>query len=348
MKSLLSNARKTQNLKSKELAQKLGVDQALISKFENGKRIPTESQVLKLAEVLKIPFDILVKAWLKEKIKSELLNYSFADDVLLELHEELSSYKTEDNYEDNSILEMLSEINDLKAKLDKIRQFESFRIQDALKLEYTYESNRIEGNTLNLRETDLVINKGLTISGKTMREHLEVINHHEAIEYINDLVSKKVQLNERELLSIHNLVLRGILPDEAGKYRSVPVMIQGSAHMPPQPFLVRKKVEDFFMWFQRNQRNLHPIILAAEVHERIVTIHPFIDGNGRTSRLLMNLILLSSGFVIANIKGDDHTRMAYYEALENVQTGKSKESFIKFVAQVELEGLKRYLTILGE
>ena len=179
-----------------------------------------------------------------------------------------------------------------------------------------------------------------------MREHLEAINHNEAIDYVKDLVLRKVKIKEREVLMIHNLILRGIMPENAGKYRSVQVMIKGSAHMPPQPFLVMKKMEEYFEWYSTNKNLLHPVVLAAEMHERLVTIHPFIDGNGRTARLIMNLILLSNGFVIANIKGDNATRMDYYAALEKVQTQNDKEAFLTFIAKVEKECLKRYLGIL--
>ncbi|HRN45767.1 MAG TPA: Fic family protein, partial [Flavobacterium sp.] len=195
-----------------------------------------------------------------------------------------------------TLQKILDEIDVLKTKLDSFRKFDSFRIAQALELEYTFESNRVEGNTMTLRETDLVINEGLTISGKSMREHLEVINHHEAIAYIKDLMQKNMPINERELLTVHNLILRGIHPEDAGHYRKVQVMIQGSSHKPPQPFLVTKEMEDYFIWYETNKLSLHPIVLAAEMHERLVTIHPFIDGNGRTSRLVMNLILLQHGY----------------------------------------------------
>jgi Fic family protein len=248
----------------------------------------------------------------------------------------------------NNLLSILNEIDVLKSKLDKFRQFDSYRIVQALELEYTFESNRIEGNTLTLRETDLVINEGLTISGKSMREHLEAINHQEAIRYIKHLVEKNTNLNDREVLSIHNLILRGINHEDAGKYRRVQVMIKGSSYMPPQPFLVSKEMEDFFIWYETNKNGLHPIVLAAELHERLVTIHPFIDGTGRTSRLVMNLILLQNGYVIANIKGDYENRMQYYNALEVAQTKNNKEDFLLFVAQTEKESLERYLDIIGQ
>jgi Fic family protein/DNA-binding XRE family transcriptional regulator len=349
MKTLLKNAREQKGLKTREVAQILGIDQALISKFENGSRKPTKDQVVKLATLLGIDFETLMVAWLKEKIIYEIGQDEFALKAMNILREELeNSYVAVKNSLSKNLLSILKEIDALKAKLDQFRQFDSYRIAQALELEYTFESNRIEGNTLTLRETDLVINEGLTISGKSMREHLEAINHQEAIGYIKHLMEINNSLNEREVLSIHNLILRGIMPEDAGKYRRVQVMIKGSSFMPPQPFMVSKEMEDFYIWYETNKNSLHPIILAAELHERLVTIHPFIDGNGRTSRLVMNLILLQNGYVIANIKGDYDNRMRYYNALETAQTKNNKEDFLLFVAQIEKESLERYLEIIGQ
>jgi Fic family protein len=347
MKSLLKAARINKNLKTREIAQFLGIDQALISKFENGVRIPTKIQVKQLADFLDLPYQELMVLWLKEKILVEIGDENYAQEALQLVQEELENYKLSPLSSSEDLTNLLQEIDELKSKLDKLRQFDSYRIAQALELEYTFESNRIEGNTLTLKETDLVINEGLTISGKSMREHLEAINHKEAIDYVKDLMLRKVQINEREILTIHNLILRGIMPEYAGKYRNVQVMIKGSAHLPPQPFIVPKKMEEYFEWFQINKNILHPVILAAEMHERLVTIHPFIDGNGRTSRLIMNLILLKNGFVIANIKGDNESRMAYYNALEKVQTENNKEAFHLMIAQVEKKCLERYLSILS-
>jgi Fic family protein len=347
MKSLLKAARVNKNLKTREIAQFLGIDQALISKFENGVRIPTKIQVKQLADILELPYQELMVLWLKEKILVEIGEENYAQEALQLVQEELENYKLSPLSSSEDLINLLQEIDELKSKLDKLRQFDSYRIAQALELEYTFESNRIEGNTLTLKETDLVVNEGLTISGKSMREHLEAINHKEAIDYVKDLMLRKVQINEREILTIHNLILRGIMPEYAGKYRNVQVMIKGSAHLPPQPFIVPKKMEEYFEWFQINKNILHPVILAAEMHERLVTIHPFIDGNGRTSRLIMNLILLKNGFVIANIKGDNESRMAYYNALEKVQTENNKEAFHLMIAQVEKNCLERYLSILS-
>ncbi|MEJ6617101.1 MAG: Fic family protein [Crocinitomicaceae bacterium] len=345
MKALIKVNRIEKKLKVREVASALGIDQALVSKFESGKRIPTETQVHQLAKFLSIDDNQLMALWLKEKVIHELGGYAQASAALQMVQEHFQSYEPKVRLSE-SIQKTLDYLEELQADLSLLRKNDSFRVVEALELEYTFESNRIEGNTLTLKETDLVVNKGLTIAGKSMQEHLEAINHKDAIEYVKQLVQSNSVLTERELLTIHNLVLRGIDPKNAGKYRNVQVMISGSEHQPPQPFLVPKLMEDYFIWYSSNRTRLHPVVLAAEMHERLVTIHPFIDGNGRTSRLIMNLILLQNGYVIANIKGDNSTRMNYYEALEVVQTGGSKESFVQLIAETEIESLKRYISIL--
>lgn len=349
MKNLLKTARENKNLKTREVAQLLGIDQALVSKFENGNRKPTREQIVKLASILEIDYETLMVAWLKEKILYEIgddENFGLKALMVAESEMKYNAAFKRDTIS-NSLKSILKEIDALKKVLDQKRAFDSFRIAQALELEYTFESNRIEGNTLTLRETDLVINEGLTVSGKSMREHLEAINHQEAIGYIKQLMEKGFSFSERELLTIHNLILRGIIPEDAGRYRRVQVMIKGSSHMPPQPYIVAKEMEDYFIWYETHKNKMHPVVLAAEMHERLVTIHPFIDGNGRTSRLVMNLILLQHGYVIANIKGDYDNRMKYYTALEIAQTNGNKENFLLFIAQIEKESLERYINIIG-
>ena len=347
MKTILKTAREQKNIKTRELAQLLGIDQALISKFENGSRKPTRDQITKLASVLEINYEELMIAWLKEKIYAEIGDDYFAYEAIHQVKEEMANYASFKRAPLSTKLEyILKEIDGLKNELNQFREYDSFRISQALELEYTFESNKIEGNTLTLKETDLIVNEGLTISGKSMREHLEAINHQEAIAYIKELMDRNNSIIEREILCIHNLILRGIYPEDAGKYRKVQVMIKGSSHMPPQPFIVAKEMEELFIWFNANKHSMHPVLLAAEMHQRIVTIHPFIDGNGRVSRLIMNLILLQHGYVIANIKGDHEIRMRYYESLESAQLSIKFEDFKLFVAEVERKCLQRYLSIL--
>jgi len=348
MKNIIKEARETKGLLMRDVAQKLNIDAALISKWEKGTRKPTRTQVIKLASLLGIDTEKLLVEWMSEVILYEIGNDELALKAMM-VAEEKVRYGLEKPIIKlaKNVTTLLKEIDVEKKKLTKLRHLDSYRIAQALELEYTFESNRIEGNTLTLQETDLVINEGITISGKSMREHLEAINHQDAVLFLKELVDKNIELRERDLIQLHNLVLRGIDADNAGKYRTVQVMIKGSKHMPPQPFLVSKQMEDVFLWYQLNKNKLHPVVLAAEMSEKIVTIHPFIDGNGRTSRLWMNLILLKHGYVIANIKGDYANRMNYYDALEMARVDVKKNTFIEFIAKVELVALKRYLNILG-
>ena len=156
-----------------------------------------------------------------------------------------------------------------------------------------------------------------------------------------------MRLNSHVLKQIHQLILKGIQDQHAGKYRSVPVLISGSMHVPPAPYLLDKLMEDYFLFYEQNLGRLHPVILAAEMHERLVTIHPFIDGNGRTARLVMNLILWQNGFTTANIKGGKKSRLAYYNALEKVQLHQDATDFQELVVDYALASLKAHLELVG-
>ena len=246
---------------------------------------------------------------------------------------------------------MLKKVDVLKEQLSALRPLPEEalkKIQDALDIEYTYESNRIEGNTLTLQETALIVNEGVTISGKSMREHLEAINHTEAISYIKDIAKQDIEISERTIKEIHALILHGIDRENAGRYRTVPVMISGSTHIPPQPYLIEKQMEDFILRFkQMEKEKVHPVLIAAYLHDELVRIHPFIDGNGRTSRLLMNLYLLRHGYVIITLKGSNDAKVNYYKALEKSHTEQLPEDFQKLVIEAEIMALQKYLSIMA-
>lgn len=244
---------------------------------------------------------------------------------------------------------LLTQIDGLKSDLNQYRHLQSEKVTRAFELEYTYESNRIEGNTLTLQETALVVEKGLTIGGKNLQEHLEAINHAYALDYVKELATNNLPLTQTSLLNIHQLILQSINNPQAGRYRNVQVLISGAKHIPPQPYLVPKQMEDFFIWYDNHKNELHPVELAAELHERLVTVHPFTDGNGRTARLLMNLILLQNGYPIAILKGDTESRLHYYQALEQAQTIGNKIIFVQLVAHTVKATLQRLLyTLKGE
>lgn len=245
----------------------------------------------------------------------------------------------------------LAQIDDLKRCLDSFRPLNAAqleRLQAAWDTEYTYESNRIEGNTLTLSETSLVINEGITVAGKTINEHLEAINHKEAVGYLRGLASGEQDVSEWTIKCLHELILKsGQNHDERGRYRSVPVSITGTTYMPPQPWQVPKLMEELIQHYHAKKAELHPVALAADIHAELVGIHPFIDGNGRTSRLVMNLILLRAGFPIANISGDRANRLDYYSALNASHLDHKDEPFRLLVAKYVRDSLFRYLAMVS-
>lgn len=243
-----------------------------------------------------------------------------------------------------------NDLNLKKSALDALRPFPPALIRNLdewFRVELTYTSNAIEGNTLSRRETAIVIEKGLTVGGKSLKEHLEATNHAKALDFIHRLVPKKPsKLSEKDILCIHEIVLTGIDDLNAGTYRSVPVRISGSAVVMPNYRKVPQLMEDFTEWLTSSSK-LHAAALACEAHYQLVTIHPFVDGNGRTARLLMNLILMMYGYPPAIIRPRD--RLAYISALESAQLGGSKEPFEKLIYRAVERSLDLYLkAVRGE
>ncbi|MBL0731788.1 MAG: Fic family protein [Desulfosarcina sp.] len=239
-------------------------------------------------------------------------------------------------------------------KLDRLKQkLDSYRplpreivknLHEDLVLRWTYNSNAIEGNTLTLKETKVAL-EGITIGGKTMQEHFEAINHREAILFVEELVKKKKPLSEWDIKSIHQLILRNIDDKNAGVYRSVNVTISGADHVPPDFFKVQTEMSNFSAWYKNDAQKIHPIERAARVHADFVKIHPFTDGNGRTSRLLMNLELMKDGFppVVLYVE----KRLEYYEALDTAHTKGDYTLFLTLVADIVEKSFAPYWRALG-
>lgn len=243
----------------------------------------------------------------------------------------------EDNY--------FNEVDQLKRELDNKRPIpkETLRtMEESINLEWTYNSNGIEGNTLTLRETQIVL-EGITVGGKSIKEHLEVINHEKAILYLSDLVKENNPITEWNIKSIHKLILKDIDDDNAGRYRRENVTIKGATRIPPDYLKVPELMEKLVLNYE-NWNDFHPIIQASLLHGELVKIHPFVDGNGRTSRLLMNLDLMNYGFNPVIIKKED--RLEYYEALDKAYTTGNYTDFVKLITKLEIEMLKKYLKLL--
>ena len=237
------------------------------------------------------------------------------------------------------------EVDNLKKELDNKRPIpkDTLRtLQEKINLEWTYNSNGIEGNTLTLRETQVVL-EGITVGGKSIKEHLEAINHEHAILFLNDLVKDDDPITEWNIKNIHTLILKKIDDENAGRYRSENVTIKGATHIPPDfvkvPELMEKLILNYKTW-----NKYHPIIQATLLHGELVKIHPFVDGNGRTSRLIMNLDLMKHGFNPVIIKKEN--RLQYYEALDKAHTTQDYTDFIKLINGLEIEMLKKYLELL--
>lgn len=237
-----------------------------------------------------------------------------------------------------------------KSKLNTFRPLPSGLVQNLeewFRIELTYTSNAIEGNTLTRRETALVVEKGITVGGKSLAEHLEATNHADALDWVKTQVKRKPhQISIQDILRIHNIILKGVDDSHAGHFRSVPVRVSGSTVVFPNPRKVPDLMDELCDWLGKKP-NLHSVELAAEAHYRLVTIHPFVDGNGRTARLLMNMILMMQGFPPAIIRKRD--RLAYITALEKAQIGGSKDAYLKLIRKATDRSLDIYLkAVTGE
>ena len=250
--------------------------------------------------------------------------------------------------------ELLNEIHQKKEQLNKLRPLSDAQVKNlknVYDLQLTYNSNAIEGSTLTYSETKLILNEGITIGGKSMNEHLEAINHQEAISFIEELANidtKEITLTD--IKNIHHLILKGIDNKNAGTYRTQNVGVvksDGEIHSFAEPLKIEEEMNEFIEWLD-SQTIEEPILLAALVHLKFVSIHPFIDGNGRTARLLMNLVLLQNGYPQAIIKVSN--RAEYIQAIEKYQQSSDNDysDFYKAVLQSVNDSLDLYSKIVTD
>lgn len=238
-------------------------------------------------------------------------------------------------------------IDKKKKLLDKHRPLPKHTLKslrEHMLVEWTYNSNAIEGNTLTISETKVVL-EGITIGGKSMREHLEVINHKDAILYLEELVQQNEPLSEWQIKNLHRLVLKYIDDKNAGTYRGENVVISGAKYRPPEHFFVKEHMERLVTEYNLQWQKLHPIDRASRLHGEFVKVHPFIDGNGRTARLLMNFELMKCGYPPAIIKTE--MRPKYYDALDLAHTTGNYSKFIALVAGCVEISLNLWLSVLN-
>lgn len=239
-----------------------------------------------------------------------------------------------------SITPIIEEKLEALKKRRPLTEGELERLNEDFLVEYTYNSNAIEGNTLSLRETDMVL-RGLTIDQKSLREHLEVIGHKEAFDYVRELVRDKAPLSEKIIKDIHYLVLSD-KKDDRGVYRRVPVRIMGAAHEPVQPYMIIPRMEKLLEEYKESKEDI--VTKLARFHVEFESIHPFIDGNGRTGRLLVNLELMKAGYPPIDIKFTD--RMKYYKAFDEYHVNGNLSAMADLFAKYLNQRLDLYLSIL--
>lgn len=236
-------------------------------------------------------------------------------------------------------------IEELKAELDTRRpltQGELERLNEEFMIEFTYNSNAIEGNTLTLQETAMVL-EGITIDQKPLKDHLEAVGHKDAFLYVQDIVSNKIPLTEFVIKNIHSLVLMN-RPEDKGVYRRVPVRIMGAYTEPVQPYMIEPKITELLAENEKRKDTMNIIERIARFHLEFESIHPFIDGNGRTGRLLMNFELMQNGYPPINVKFTDRKR--YYEAFDNFSKNQDATSITNLITEYVAERLEQYLRVI--
>lgn len=242
--------------------------------------------------------------------------------------------------------DILSTLEEKKQQLDSYRPFSVDlvnNLREWFKIELTYTSNAIEGNTLSRAETALVVEKGVTVDGKTLQEHLEAVNHAQAFNWVMQRIdTSKQNINESTILDLHQLILQKIVDNQAGRYRTVPVRIAGSTVILPNAMKVPELMEEFVSWLQESKDN--PLTVAVDTHFKLVSIHPFVDGNGRTARLLMNLLLMQAGYPPAIIRKEE--RKQYIASIEKAQLGGSLADYYALMYEAVDRSLDIYLEAL--
>jgi len=237
--------------------------------------------------------------------------------------------------------------DEYKAKIDLYRPLDENilkQIKAYFKISFTYTSNAIEGNSLSLNETKIIIEDGITIGGKPIKDHLEVIGNSNAYDLLFDIANRNVSISEDIILELHKILYSGIDELNAGKYRNCNVLITGSEYELPKYQDVPKLMKEFAAKIELNKAKMHPVEFSAWLHERVVSIHPFIDGNGRTARLLMNLALLNAGYNIITIP--PVVRNDYIAGLQDAQLNNDIIPFTNFISEMVLESQKEYLRII--
>jgi len=269
-----------------------------------------------------------------KKIRKYMGTKKPSKDDLIKFEEKLQTDKIKTKYLTKEQLDLLSKIKyGYKDYLGKLTEHDFIQFEEAAVTSFTYNTSAIEGSTLSLQETGLILGKSITPEGKDLREIYGAVNMKESYSYMKEMR----ELSEQNIKKLHFLVMKNILTEEVGEYRTVPVRISGSRIQPPFPIDVPEEIKGLLSWYNKN-RNLHPFELACLLHIKFEKIHPFRDGNGRVGRLIMNFVLLKAGYPLLDIKVAK--KLAYYKTLEAAQVGRKYKGFIDYTILTYLEDAK--------
>lgn len=323
---LLTDERKTQKLTQETLANRLHIPRSNLARFERGAQNPSLDFLIRVALALGKEPDFILKS---SRYKS---------------FEQMPANINGGKYMEPEAL--LKKIDEYKTVIDNCRPLTAEEIKELdnyFKIGLTYTSNALEGNALTIRETKVIIEDGITVGGKPLRDCYEATGHAKAYEFMLSAArTETLTFSEEMILTLHRLFYSGIDVENAGKYRSHQVFIMGTEYLPPEASEVVPLMQAFVSELNAKKDTLHPIMLAAFAHRRLVDIHPFADGNGRTARLWMNLILVNKGYQIISIP--PALRIDYISALQAAQKSKnpSDKTFVQLIAECEIEAQKDY------
>lgn len=323
---LLVKERKAQGLTQEELAKRLSIQRSNVSRFERGIQNPTLDFLIKVAASLGKEPDFILKS---------------------------DAYKAFDkipgNMDGGKRMEpttLLREIDEYKAAIDSRRPLTKEEVKELdsyYRIGLTYSSNALEGNTLTISETKVILEDGITVGGKPLKDCYEATGHAKAYDFMLEAArSENLVFSEEMILNLHRLFYSSLDIDNAGKYRTYQVFITGTEYLPPTADEVPRLMEEFISELNAKKESLHPVMLAAFAHRRLVDIHPFTDGNGRTARLLMNLIFVNKGYQVVSIP--PILRTEYIGALQAAQRSKnpSDKAFVQLIAECEIESQRDY------
>jgi len=323
---LLVNERKAQKLTQEALAKRLDIQRSNLARFERGEQNPSLDFLIKVAVALGKEPDFILKS------------------------NEYKAFETAPgNINGGKYMEptaLLKKIDEYKAVIDSRRPLTKEEVKELdnyFRIGLTYTSNALEGNTLTISETKVIIEDGITVGGKPLKDCYEATGHAKAYDFMLSAArAENLVFSEDMILTLHRLFYSSLDTENAGKYRTYQVFITGTEYLPPEASEVPALMETFISELNDKSKTLHPIALAAFAHRRLVDIHPFTDGNGRTARLLMNLILVNQGYQIVSIP--PILRIEYISALQAAQKSKnpSDKAFFQLIAECEIEAQKDY------